>query len=183
MSKIRKDGLSLAVVLLMAGIASAQVTSSLRGTVTDPSGAVVPGAAVALTSPDTGVKRTTEVTKDGVYQFLQVPPGKYTLSVEAEGFRKTALTGIQLLVKPSGRVFLAAVSNRECRDGPTACQPIIKRGCPYGHFIIIDFCVRTETNVHEVIVRMSVKIRNYSIRTSTYSRSGPGVVWASMTRT
>jgi hypothetical protein len=98
MSRIRKTVLLLALALLMAALASAQVTSSLRGTVTDPSGAVVRGAVVTLTSPDTGVKRTTTATNDGVYQFLQVPPGRYTLSVEAEGFSKTELTGIQLLV-------------------------------------------------------------------------------------
>ena len=98
MSTIRKAMPLLVVAFLMAAVASAQVTSSLRGTVTDPSGAVIPGAVVTLTSPDTGVKRTTPATKDGVYQFLQVPPGKYTLSVEAEGFSKTELTGIQLLV-------------------------------------------------------------------------------------
>ena|SRR2546422_6918777 len=76
-------GLFLACTLLL----SAQTaTTSLRGTVTDPKGAIVQGATVTLTNPATGFTRTTKSGSDGVYQFLEVPPATYTLTVTAPGF-------------------------------------------------------------------------------------------------
>ena len=75
-----------------------QATSSLRGTVTDPSGAVVTTASVVLSNAETGFSRTTSAAADGVYQFLEVPPGTYSLSVGAQGFKSTRLTGVRLLV-------------------------------------------------------------------------------------
>ena len=61
-------------------------TTSLRGTVTDPKGAVLQGATVTLNDAATGFSRTTKTGSDGVYQFLQVPPATYTLTVVASGF-------------------------------------------------------------------------------------------------
>src|SRR2546422_1810198 len=61
-------------------------TTSLRGTVTDPKGAVLQGATVTLNDAATGFSRTTKTGSDGVYQFLQVPPATYTLTVVATGF-------------------------------------------------------------------------------------------------
>jgi hypothetical protein len=61
-------------------------TTSLRGTVVDPKGAVIADAKITLANPATGFTRTTNTATDGVYQFLQVPPATYTLTVEAHGF-------------------------------------------------------------------------------------------------
>jgi hypothetical protein len=63
-----------------------QSTSSLRGTVKDASGAVVPDVALTLTDPSTGTSRRVLSDSTGVYQILQVPPGKYSLKVEKTGF-------------------------------------------------------------------------------------------------
>src|SRR5207253_49071 len=60
--------------------------TSLRGTVTDPKGAVLQSATVTLNDAATGFSRTTKSGSDGVYQFLQVPPATYTLTVVATGF-------------------------------------------------------------------------------------------------
>ncbi|HTR24570.1 MAG TPA: TonB-dependent receptor [Terriglobales bacterium] len=73
----------LVMTLLVAGQTA---TTSLHGTVADPNGAVVPGAAVTLENPAVGYKRTTKSGSDGVYQFLSVPPATYTLTVAASGF-------------------------------------------------------------------------------------------------
>jgi len=61
-------------------------TTSLRGSVSDAKGAVLPGATVTLTNPDTGFSRTTKTTGDGEYQFLQMPPASYVLTASATGF-------------------------------------------------------------------------------------------------
>ena len=76
-------GFLLAVSLVL----SAQTaTSSLRGVITDPKGAVLQAANVTLSNPATGYSRTTKSGNDGVYQFLEVPPATYTLTVTAAGF-------------------------------------------------------------------------------------------------
>ena len=73
--------------LLVSILASAQTaTTSLRGTIADPKGAVLQGATVTLGNPATGFSRTTKSGNDGVYQFLEVPPATYTLTVAAAGF-------------------------------------------------------------------------------------------------
>jgi outer membrane receptor protein involved in Fe transport len=66
----------------------AQATSStLRGVVKDPQGAVVPTATVTLTSVQRGDERQVKTSDDGAYVFTSVDPGPYTLKVEKEGFK------------------------------------------------------------------------------------------------
>ncbi len=73
-------------------------TSSLRGTITDPKGASVGGATVVITSPGIAVTLTTKTDKDGAYQFLEVRPSTYTLTVTAVGFETLKQSGVQLPV-------------------------------------------------------------------------------------
>ncbi len=61
-------------------------TTSLRGTITDSKGAVVQGATVTLSNSETGFSRTSNSGTDGVYQFLEIPPATYTLTVAVAGF-------------------------------------------------------------------------------------------------
>lgn len=63
-------------------------TSSLKGTVSDGAGAVVPNAMVALTNVETTLQRKTLTTESGSFSFVQVPPGTYRVDVESPGFRK-----------------------------------------------------------------------------------------------
>ena len=60
---------------------------SLVGTVTDPSGAVIPGASVTLTSKQIGVNRSDKTDEGGRYSFVNVLPGTYDVTVSATGFR------------------------------------------------------------------------------------------------
>ncbi len=77
----------------------ADVTGAILGTVTDPSGAAVPGATVTLGNADTGLTRKTATDSTGFYEFLVVPVGEnYVVEVEATGFRKSTQSGIKLLV-------------------------------------------------------------------------------------
>ncbi|MEK7215737.1 MAG: carboxypeptidase-like regulatory domain-containing protein, partial [Chloroflexota bacterium] len=66
---------------------AAHATASRRGTVTDPPGAVVPGAEVKLTTEATGFSRPATAGSDGVYNFAQVAPGTYKFEATAQGFK------------------------------------------------------------------------------------------------
>jgi hypothetical protein len=62
------------------------ITGSIRGTVTDPSGAVVPGAKVLATNVDTGVVSQTVTNRSGLYNFQFLPIGRYKINATATGF-------------------------------------------------------------------------------------------------
>jgi len=98
-----------AMMLFLANLLMADVTGNILGTVTDPSGAVVPGATVTLRHASTGLRVTTTTNAVGGYQFLAVPVGagyavEWKLQDEATGFRQASETGIKLLVNHGYRV-------------------------------------------------------------------------------
>jgi len=79
--------LAILVVLSFAVAADAQTfRGAINGTVTDPSGAVVPNATVKAAENATGVDHTTVTTSDGVFSFQDLPLGFYKVSVTASGF-------------------------------------------------------------------------------------------------
>jgi hypothetical protein len=73
---------------------------TIRGTVLDSSGAVVPGAKVTATSSATGIEAITVSTSAGNYNIPQLPPGNYAVQVEASGFKK--LVRENVIVEVSG---------------------------------------------------------------------------------
>ena len=92
--KVRSSILKILALLVIAlGIspwlmAQSLVSGDLTGTVTDPSGAVVPNATVTIKSDATGETRTASTNSNGSYRFALLRPGTYTVSVEAAGFTK-----------------------------------------------------------------------------------------------
>ncbi|QHS52442.1 TonB-dependent receptor [Edaphobacter sp. 12200R-103] len=78
----------LVIFLFTTFLPAQTITGSVNGTVTDPGGAVVPGAKITITNVATNVSTSTETNSAGVYniRFLQV--GRYTLTMEAQGFAK-----------------------------------------------------------------------------------------------
>ena len=82
----------------MCGLAAGQAATSLRGTITDPSGSTVSGAKVVLANSESKTERTATTAEQGGYQFQFVPPGTYSLTVTAAGFRPYRLDAVQLLV-------------------------------------------------------------------------------------
>src|SRR5262249_20961647 len=75
-----------------------QATTSFRGTVTDPSGALIPGVNVTLENVGTNAARNTLSDETGTYQILQVPPGVYRIRAEMTGFKTVLRENLQLLV-------------------------------------------------------------------------------------
>ncbi len=71
-------------------------TATFYGSITDPSGAVIPGANVKLTKQDTQATLTKTASSSGDFAFTFVPVGVYTLNIDAEGFKSFASTGITL---------------------------------------------------------------------------------------
>jgi Carboxypeptidase regulatory-like domain len=86
------------LALCMSVPAAGQSTTSLRGTITDPSGGTVAGAQVILADNESKTERTATTEGQGEYQFLLIPPGTYTLKVTAAGFRGYEQKGLELLV-------------------------------------------------------------------------------------
>jgi hypothetical protein len=89
-------------VLLSCTLAEAQtVTASITGTITDPSGAVVPGASIVAHNVDTGVDTPTTSNAAGDYRIQFLPIGKYTVTIQAKGFDTATVPAFQLEVLQS----------------------------------------------------------------------------------
>jgi len=76
-------------------------TSSVRGTVRDAQGAIVAGATITLQSETKNFRRTQVSNQNGNYAFTAVPPDTYKIEVEATGFKKTSMPGVQAMVDTS----------------------------------------------------------------------------------
>jgi len=84
---------------LIAGAAFGQTgTTSVRGTVLDKTGAAIVGASVKISHKETGLERSTTTGDTGGYEFLALPPGTYTLTVEKTNFRRYQQSNFELLV-------------------------------------------------------------------------------------
>jgi hypothetical protein len=81
---------------LFASPVWADVYAKIHGTVTDPTGALVSGAQVTATNTDTHISATTKSQANGLYEFLQLPVGKYTVSITKQGFKTFKSTEVTL---------------------------------------------------------------------------------------
>jgi len=89
--------LAVVALLLPAGAVLAQTgNGSITGTVTDSSGLVIPGATVTVSDPTMNVTQTVATGKDGVFFMPQLPPGKYSVTVEISGFKKSEKSNVIL---------------------------------------------------------------------------------------
>jgi hypothetical protein len=103
------------VVLTSLALSAQQITGNIRGTVTDPSGAVIRVAAVTARQAETGLTRRTITDRNGNYVLLELPVGHYRLQVAAKGFQEYAQDGITLNVNETASISprLALGSEKE----------------------------------------------------------------------
>jgi len=87
-------------------VAAQQITGSIRGTVLDPSGAIVPAATITAKQGETGLIRSVATDHQGAYLLVELPIGHYQLEVEAKGFQRYLQQGISLDVNETATVSI-----------------------------------------------------------------------------
>jgi len=99
------------LAMLLSGPSLAQtVSGTISGKVLDPSGAIVPSVVVTLENEETKQSRRTVANDAGEFVFTAVPPGTYSVSLEAKGFQSARRTGVVLPADarvPLGEIRLA----------------------------------------------------------------------------
>ncbi len=124
--KRRLLGLVVLVSVLYIPALFAQDTASITGTVTDSTGAAVPGAQVTVANADKGINRTTTTNDTGDYLAAGLPVGAVNLTVSAQGFKKFQATGVILRVAEKARVDVSlqvgAASTEVTVEGTSIAQ-------------------------------------------------------------
>src|SRR5437773_8985396 len=88
----------LLLVISIAGVLRAQSDASISGSVSDPSGGAVPGAAVSIRNVETGAGRTLSTDEAGRFNAPLLPIGTYEIKVEKPGFSSSSRTGVVLVL-------------------------------------------------------------------------------------
>jgi hypothetical protein len=99
----------LKVLLLASAMMPAALlaqTAQISGLILDSSQARIPGARIEITNVTTGTSRSTVANAEGLYTLALLPPGNYTLKVEANGFRSLSQSNVVLEVEQSARLDL-----------------------------------------------------------------------------
>ena len=96
----------VAALLAPVTVAAQSTTATILGTVTDSSGAVLPGVAVTIVNEGTNSQRTVTTDGTGGYEAPLLPPGAYRVEGELTGFKKIIRSGITLQVDQRARVDL-----------------------------------------------------------------------------
>ena len=123
--------LTLLLFGISATMALGQGTSaSLTGQVTDSTGAVVPNATVSAKNTDTNLVQTGMTNASGVYLINPLPPGKYSLTIQATGFAGYVQTGITLSVDVASTQNVVLKIGSESQTVTTA-----------GHLLPIEFLI------------------------------------------
>src|SRR5580698_8214287 len=94
----------LVVLLTASNVVAQQITGNIRGTVSDPSGAIVQAATVTAKQIETGLTRVALTDKQGEYVLVELPIGHYQLEVQAKGFETYLQQGISLDVDQTATV-------------------------------------------------------------------------------
>jgi len=143
MHRLLKERIYSVVLLIVFLVATGTVAfaqsnyGAIRGIVADVQGAGIPGAAVVLTSETTRISRTTVTNGSGEYVFSAVDPGKYTVAVTSDGFKKSQANGLTV---DAGNtighdVKLELGSTSESIE-VTAADPVVDNTTSYGGQLI-----------------------------------------------
>jgi len=124
-----------AVILFIAAVFVAipcqtfaqQTSGGIVGTVTDPSGAVVPRATVTATNTDQGTTWTTQTNKVGNYNFPRLPAGDYKVKVQAKGFATAERQAFTLQMNQVARVNMTLKVGQQTQTvSVTGAPPLLK---------------------------------------------------------
>jgi hypothetical protein len=159
------------LLLLSARQANAQVLyGSVSGTITDASGAVIPGARLTITNDQTTLRRETKTDAAGQFRFLDLPEGTYTLTAGAQGFETYKQTGVSVVI---GQVNL---QNLQLRVGITTQEVTVQ-----GSTVVLE---TAKADVHTEISATAVEnlpldvYRNFQstelLAPGVYSQSAAG---------
>ncbi len=108
-------GLGLAAIVATTGVGSAQdFRGRINGTVTDNTGAVLPGVTVTATSPALIQPQVQVTGAEGDYRFIALPPGVYDVTFELSGFQTVKREGIRVIINQTLSVDQRCRSRR-CR--------------------------------------------------------------------
>ncbi len=109
MKSIKKSAFVLSAVFVVLGLLASsafaqQITATLTGTISDPNGAVVPGAIVTATSNETGQSRTATTNDEGNYTITFLPPGTYNVTIAKTGFADTVRENVRLEIAQTASI-------------------------------------------------------------------------------
>ena len=96
----------LFLLLACVGVGLFGQSSSITGNVTDPTGAVIPGATITMHNTESGAERTTVADAQGRYTVQQLPPGSYKITAKASGFSDVVIERVELLVNQPATIEL-----------------------------------------------------------------------------
>jgi hypothetical protein len=121
------SALSLLLTLSVRSSAQSIISGDVTGVVTDPSGAAIPGANVALTNVNTNTSQKTTTNAQGSYRFAFIPPGTYKVDAKASGFQAQQTPGVVVTAGQPSTVNLqlmvaGASQTVEVVEGATALQ-------------------------------------------------------------
>ena len=146
----------LGTLMVIVPVEAAQSTTSLRGVIMDPTGAVIDKATVTLLSADNGSSRQSITDANGAYSFVQVAPGTYKLTVEKPSFATITRSDIKLLVNTPSTLDLTmkVSSTQETIEVTTEVSTVnvtdASVGNPYGEQQVRQLPLQTR-NVVELL--------------------------------
>ena len=122
-------GVVLALVLAATPAAAQVDTGSIRGTVKDQSGGVLPGATVTITHEGQGFALTGVTREDGTYVFTPIRTGSYTVRVEFPGFRKSEQRSISVSIQQQAEIDFTLETGNLTEDVVVTAQaPLLETG-------------------------------------------------------
>lgn len=115
----------LAVLLCVLPVSAQQTLGSINGTVLDPSGAAIPGAAVTVTDAAIGVTRNTTSQANGFFQIFNLPIGTYMVHATAQGFETTDVKGITVREAQASTVSVAMKIGQATESVEVTANPLL----------------------------------------------------------
>ena len=128
--RLLASGLLISILFVTVAFSQGSQTGGLTGVITDPQGAVVPGATVNVINESTGqTERSVTTEADGGYSVTLLPPGKYRLEITARNFKHSDITGVEVRINETTRqdvtLAVGSVSERvEITATPSMINPV-----------------------------------------------------------